>query len=65
MIWVKQYPREDLKGMNEEMGMTNKQFNGFIRLVIKAVKTALDSENPKTELENLLDILQSMLEDGN
>ena len=51
--------------MTEEMGMTNKQFNGFIRLVIKVVKTALDSENPKTELENLLDILQSMLEDGN
>ena len=42
--------------MTEEMGMTNKQFNGFIRLVIKAVKTALDSENPKKELENLLEI---------
>ncbi len=51
--------------MNEEMGMTNKQFNGFIRLVIKAVKTALTSDDPKEELENLLDILQSMLEDGN
>ncbi len=51
--------------MTEAMGMTNKQFNGFIRLVIKAVKAALDSENPKKELENLLDILQSMLEDGN
>lgn len=51
--------------MTEEMGMANKQFNGFIRLVIKAVKTALDSDNPKKELESLLDILQSMLEDGN
>ena len=51
--------------MTEEMGMANKQFNGFIRLVIKTVKTALDSDNPKKELESLLDILQSMLEDGN
>lgn len=51
--------------MTEEMGMTHKQFNGFIRLVIKAVKTALDSDNPKKELESFLDILQSMLEDGN
>lgn len=54
-----------IKGMSEEMGMTNKQFNGFIRLVIKAVKAALTSDNPKEELENLLKILQSMLEDGN
>lgn len=51
--------------MNEEMGMTNKQFNGFIRLVIKSVKTALTSDDPKKELDTLLDILQSMLEDGN
>jgi len=51
--------------MNDEMGMTNKQFNGFIRLVIKTVSTALTSDDPKKELQALLDILQSMLEDGN
>lgn len=48
-----------------EMGMTNKQFQGFIRLVLKAINTALNSNNTQAELEDLKVILQSMLEDGN
>ena len=46
------------------MGMTNKQFQGFIRLVIDKLKKALEVSADNTELKELLDIFQSMLEDG-
>ena len=50
--------------MVADMGMTNKQFQGVIRLILslvnKALKEAPDSEN----LKELKDILQSMLEDS-
>jgi ribosomal protein S20 len=51
----------------EQMGMTNKQFQGFVRLLLKAVKSALKADNDKTkeELKELETILQEMLEDGN
>ena len=49
------------------MGMTNKQFQGFIRLLLKAVKNVLiaDNDKIKDELKELENILQDMLEDGN
>ena len=44
--------------------MTNKQFQGFVRLTIAQIKEAL-KESPDNEvLKQLLDIYQSMLEDG-
>lgn len=46
------------------MGMTNKQFQGFIRLAIAQIKRAL-KESPENEaLKELLNIFQLMLEDG-
>ena len=55
---------------DNDMGMTNKQFQGFIRLIINAVETAMQHIEPSNEkakdaFNNVLDILQSMLEDGN
>ena len=46
------------------MGMTNKQFQGFIRLTIDKIKRALNESPENQELKELLDIYQSMLEDG-
>ena len=46
------------------MGMTNKQFQGFIRLTIDKIKKALEESPDNKELKELLDIFQSMLEDG-
>ena len=49
---------------NEEMGMSNKQFQGFIRLILGWIKKALN-ENPENKsLIELSEILQSMLEDN-
>ncbi len=47
------------------MGMTNKQLQGFIRLTIDKIKKALEESPDNKELKELLDIYQSMLEDGN
>ena len=46
------------------MGMTNKQFQGFVRLTIDKIKRALKESPENEELKELLDIYQSMLEDG-
>ena len=46
------------------MGMTNKQFQGFIRLAIMQMKHALKETPDNEELQELLNIFQSMLEDG-
>ena len=45
------------------MGMTNKQFQGFIRLILSMVKKALEKSSDNEELQELQDILQTMLED--
>ena len=46
------------------MGMTNKQFQGFVRLTLIQLERALQ-ENPNSkELKELKDVFQSMLEDG-
>ncbi len=47
----------------EEMGMTNKQFQGFIRLFLSCVDNALKISPDNEELLKLKDILQRMLED--
>lgn len=46
------------------MGMTNKQFQGFIRLVLGWIKKALEENPDNTSLKELNEILQSMLEDN-
>lgn len=50
--------------MVEEMGMTNKQFQGFVRLILKLVQDAIKKSPDNSELTELRDILQSMLEDS-
>jgi len=51
--------------MNEEMGMTNKQFQAFIRLALGWIDHAL-KESPENEyLITLKSIFQSTLEDSN
>ena len=47
------------------MGMTNKQFQGFIRLSIAQIERALEQSPDNEELKKLLSIFQSMVEDGN
>ena len=47
------------------MGMTNKQFQGFIRLALTLIERALKETPDNKELQELRDIFQNMLEDGN
>lgn len=50
----------------KEMGMTDKQFNGFIRFLIDDIKEAreeTDNEKKDKRLEKILENLQSTLED--
>lgn len=46
------------------MGMTNKQFQGFVRLTLAQIERALKETPDNKELQELKDIFQSMLEDG-
>lgn len=45
------------------MGMTNKQFQGFIRLALSMINKALETSPDNAQLIELRDIFQSMLED--
>ncbi len=47
----------------EKMGMTNKQFQGFVRLILNGIRDALKESPNNEKLKDLEDILQSMLED--
>lgn len=51
--------------MVTDMGMTNKQFQGFIRLALSVINEALKITPDNEKLLELKDIFQSMLEDGN
>ena len=46
------------------MGMTNKQFQGFVRLAIAQIERALERTSDNEELQKLLNIFQAMVEDG-
>lgn len=46
------------------MGVTNKQFQGFVRLTLAQIERALKGTPDNKELQELKDIFQSMLEDG-
>ena len=45
------------------MGITNKQFQGFIRLALGWLDRALQESPANESLKSLKDIFQSMLED--
>ena len=47
------------------MGMTNKQFQGFVRLTLAQIERALKESPDNKELQELKDIFQNLLEDGN
>ena len=53
--------------MMEEMGMTDKQFNGFLRFIIDDLKeikkVSNDKEKVEVELEKMIEKLQKTLED--
>ena len=56
-----------MKEVNDNMGMTNKQFNGFIRFVLDALNEIFDNmENSlqKEKLKKVIDNLQDTLEDN-
>ena len=46
------------------MGMNNKQFQGFVRLTLAQIERALKETPDNKELQELKDIFQNMLEDG-
>ena len=46
------------------MGMTNKQFQGFVRLTLAQIERALKETPDNKEWQELKDIFQNMLEDG-
>ena len=54
------------EGYNEEMGMTNKQFQGFIRLIalVNKIIKALPHDTRQEVEKELEDTLQSMKEDS-
>lgn len=45
------------------MGMTNKQFQGFIRLALSMINKAIEKSPDNDQLIELKNIFQSMLED--
>ncbi len=49
--------------MAADMGLTNKQFQGFIRLALGWLEKALEESPDNKSLQALKDIFQSMLED--
>lgn len=51
--------------MDQNMGMTNKQFQGFIRLALSIINEAIKITPDNEKLLELKDIFCSMLEDGN
>ncbi len=68
MITVANADNEGKKGgerMEADMGMTNKQFQGFIRLALELLEKALQKSPDNEELRKVRDIFRSMLEDGN
>lgn len=50
----------------QDMGMTDKQFNGFIRFLIDGLREAKEEQDTKKKderIQKILDNLQSTLED--
>lgn len=52
--------------MVQDMGMTDKQFNGFVRFLLDALKDAMEEKEEKKKeekLEKIAENLQKILED--
>lgn len=49
---------------DDSVGMTNKQFQGFLRLALGWLEKALEETPNNESLKALKDIFQSMLEDN-
>lgn len=68
-ITDRQRASETLRGKEknmEEMGMTDKQFNGFVRFLLDALKEAREekeSDKQDEKLDKIIDNLQKTLED--
>ncbi|MBR1391902.1 MAG: hypothetical protein IJ567_10800 [Lachnospiraceae bacterium] len=46
------------------MGMTNRQFEGFIRALLSIAKQALKVNPDNESIQDLIEVLQATLEDG-
>ena len=55
--------KPNIRKAGDKMGMTNKQFQGFIRLSLGWLDRALQESPDNESLKSLRDIFQSMLED--
>ncbi len=49
------------KEVTEQAGMTDKQFQGFIKLILKILNNALKKSPDNKDIKNLRDILNDML----
>lgn len=52
--------------VKQDMGMTDKQFNGFVRFLLDALKEAQEEKEPEKKekkLEKVIENLQQTLED--
>ncbi len=47
-----------------DIGMTNKQFQGFVRLTLSALERALEESPNNQELQELIATFRAMLEDS-
>lgn len=48
----------------DDMGMTNKQFQGFVRLTLSSLTKALEESPDNRQLQELIVTFQAMLEDA-
>lgn len=53
-------PKTDDSEETEPTSISNKVFNGIIRMILRIVKNALKADDPVSELENLADILREL-----
>ena len=56
----------DMKKFQKDIGMTDKQFNGFVSFLLDALKEAQEEKEPEKKekkLEKVIENLQQTLED--
>ena len=45
------------------MGMTNKQFQGFVRLTLSALERAFEKSSDNQQVKELIEAFQALVED--
>lgn len=55
----------DIADNKDDTGIPNKVFNGIIKMILRNVENALKSDDLKSELEELADILRVLIDDDN